>query len=131
MTTNWHQITERALRTPQVGKGGENMPRPVMHREFAVYVGCHFRNRGEKNPDGRPMWHVSMNMHSNSQYPFPEWAQSYVNEAYGIAEDIFALVGEGPFFLLKSAMLVMNCARAMKPLEIAVAEHFLPEKVSP
>ncbi len=128
MDVNWHQITERALRKPQRGPGGENMPRPVMYDEFAVYVGCHFGNADNVLKDRGPVWHVSLNMHSNRRYLYQEWAATHGTAAQAIVEDVFSHVGEGLIMLLVSKGLVMNCARAMKPFEIAVAEAFLPER---
>ncbi len=124
MDVNWHRITERALRKPQRGPGGENMPRPVMYDEFAVYVGCHFDN--STNALQGPRWHVSLNMHSNRRYLYRDWAATHGSAALAIVDQIFEHVGDGALFLLASERLVMNCARAMKPLEIAVAAEFLP-----
>ncbi len=127
MDVNWHEITERSLKKPQLGPGGENMPRPVMCDEFAVYVGCHFGNSENVLKEQGPVWHVSLNMHSNRRYLYREWAATHGAAATAIVEQVFEHVGEGPLMLLASNRLVMNCARAMKPLEIARAQQFLPK----
>lgn len=98
-----------------------------MLREFAVYVGCHFDNPSPMNPAGAPLWHVSLNMHSNSGYAVREWAPSWIMEAEKIAAEIYTLpTGEGPYLVLPSPNIVLHTGRAMTGQEISVAEPQLP-----
>ena len=98
-----------------------------MLREFGVYVGCHFDNPSPMNPGGAPLWHVSMNMHTNSMYAVRDWAPSWITEAEKIAEEIFELpTGDGPYLVLPSPNIVLHTGRAMTGQEISVAELLLP-----
>lgn len=126
MRVDWDPIVERALAKPQRGPG-RNLPRPIMLKDFAVYVGCHFDNPSPMNPAGAPLWHVSMNMHSNARYKVKDWAPSWIKAAERICADIFARpTGDGPFLVLPSNGIVLNCGRAMTGVEIMVAEVNLP-----
>ncbi len=123
---DWNYVVNRALSNPQRGPG-RNLPRPIMLKDFAVYVGCHFDNFSPMNPSGHPLWHVSMNMHSNARYRVQEWAAGWIAASERIAEEIFERpTGRDAYLVLPSKGIVLNLGRRMTDLEIENARPYLP-----
>ena len=126
MRIDWTAAIENALAKAQRG-AGSNVPRPIMLNDFAVYLGCHFDNPSPMNPNGIPLWHLSMNMHSNSRYKVKKWARSWIKAAEKITDSVFEIpTGEGKYLVLPSPGIVLHCGRAMTGVEIMVAEPNLP-----
>ena len=126
---NFETVLNHALKHPQRGPG-KDLPRPIMSGPFAVYVGCHFDNPSPVNPEGHPVWHLSISIHSVRRALYRNWNRTAKRASNSVAIGFLARVGDGKILRPQSIGTVAHWARRMTGREIDEALSHLQQVAS-